>query len=113
MSQAIAYFIYGVPIIDDNDDRSEAHHRLIDDQPPGVITKYSGNGTWGNPAAFGILLSELDEGDHHDELGNLRLHATPEEVTEYQKLFAALDDEYKVAFLDLGTPRVFILWGSS
>lgn len=114
MSQAIAYIIYGMPILNSDDDRTDAHDELIERQPHGIITKYCGNGTHSTSAAFGIEIGQLSEGDHHDELDGLRLTANAQELALYHRLWRDLTPEDQAVLSDgLGEPRVFILWGSS
>jgi pyruvate/2-oxoacid:ferredoxin oxidoreductase alpha subunit len=114
MSQAIAYFFWGIPLVDENFKRSNAVEQLIEDKPDGVHTYYSGNGTYKRAAAFGIELDQLSEGDHHDEMSGLVTQPEPHHILEYDELFEALTDEQKAAVRECGdSPRVLVMWGSS
>jgi hypothetical protein len=114
MSQAIAYVIYGLPIANHNNERTDEQEELIERQPHGVIKKYSGNGTHNYSAAFGIQIGQISEGDHHDEIGNLHITVQAKELAMYGRLWLGLTPEDQQTLSDdLGDPRVFILWGSS
>lgn len=114
MSQAIAYIIYGLPIANSDNERTDEQSELIERQPTGVIKKYSGNGTHNYSAAFGIEIGQLYEGDHHDELGGLHLTVQAKELAMYGRLWRGLEPEDQQTLSEgLGEPRVFVLWGSS
>jgi hypothetical protein len=114
MTYAIFTPVYGIPlnINHASSPRSEEMEDMIDGEVPGIITKYSGRGDY--PVAFGIELGKgFDECAHHIEVTAVLLTATPEQVTEFDDLFAGLDDELKTEMLAFGAPRVFLLVSSS
>jgi len=114
MTYAIFSPIYGIPLNKNHQDvqRSEELQDMIDSEVPGIISMYSGSGE--SPLAFGIDLdNEFDECQHHLEVSEVLLTATPEQVAEFDHLFAGLSDEVKDEMLALGKPRVFLLISSS
>lgn len=114
MTYAIFSPVYGIPLNKNHDTvmRSEELTDLIEHEAPGIISKYSGSGD--SPLAFGVDLDkDFDECSHHIEVGEILLTATPEQVKEFDDLFAGLSDDVKAEMLALGKPRVFLLVSSS
>lgn len=114
MTYAIFSPVYGIPLNKNHQDvqRSEELQDMIDGEVPGIISKYSGSGD--SPLAFGVDLDkDFDECSHHIEVSEVLLTATPEQVAEFDHLFAGLSDEVKAELLALGKPRVFLLVSSS
>lgn len=113
MSYAIFTVFYGIPLEAPisgafPDTVGEAQ----DMELPGFHRHYSGSATV-TPACFGVRLDGFDECDHHINVDGLTLAPTPEQVTEFQTLFDALDLEVQEGLKMFGVPRVFFLTSTS
>lgn len=115
MTYAIFTPVYGIPLNSNDRDqveRSEELADMIDGEVPGIIAKYSGSGDM--PLAFGIEVGkEFDECAHHIEVSAVTLTATPEQVSDFDHLYAGLSDEVKEELKPFGPARVFLLVSSS
>lgn len=111
---AIATVFYGLPLNSNDTEiaKSPLLEENIEDESAGFNRLYSG-GSNCEPTAFGIELSEFDEGCHHVELSDLKLEPTKAQYDEFTKLYNALEPELQEELKVYGEPRVFILWSTS
>lgn len=111
---AIATVFYGVPLNSNEAEipKSSLLEEAIEEEQDGFTQLYSG-GSNCVPSAFGVQLSEFDECCHHIDISTLQLSPTAEQVTEYKRLYEALEPELQKELEVYGEPRVFILWSTS
>ena len=113
MSYAIFTVCYGLPLSSGQDRaRSVALRKLIEREPAGLFTMYSGSASE-VPAAFGIRLGGFDECCHHVDLAQIQTNPTEQQKKDYSALFAALSTRDQEVLKSLGEPRIFFLASSS
>lgn len=115
MSYAIATIIYGLPLVsNDFEDLnySEELNEALENDDAGFHRFYSG-GSNVDPAAFGVILGEFDEGCAYVDAHRLPLAPTPEQISEYVKLREPLSVALNEELDTYGEPRVFFLWSTS
>ncbi len=113
MSYAIFTVCYGLPLSNGlGRDRSVALRKLIDREPDGLFTMYSGSASE-TPAAFGVRLGGFNECCHHVDLAQIPTAPTEQQKKDYTALFAALSPRDQDVLRTLGEPRVFFLASSS
>lgn len=112
MTYAICTAMYGIPLSDNVNERSNIMSEFVDSDLPGVETRYSGS-AMESPAAFGVELSSMDEACHHTEISELVLEPSDDVIHEFNSLYDNLTDEIKEELAIYGPPRVFFLWSTS
>ena len=113
MSYAIFTIVYGFPLANvEDDNRSSELEDFVDRCPDGVETRYSGSAIQ-IPAAFGLVLGQFDECDHHIEISSLTLIPTSKQLATFHRLFEALPLEDQHLLNTLGFPRTFFLVSTS
>ena len=116
MSYACFNTIYGIPL--NRADlrgativRPEILDDLLESEAEGFVRYYSGSG---NPEAFGIDYEKgFNECAHHLEMSEVDFTVPQETIEEFNKLYAALDDDVREALKIYGEPRAFVLVSSS
>lgn len=107
----IVQIMYGVPL-EGVQEGTHLSDILEDGDTEGLHTYYSGGGDE-TPAAFGVEIGTFDEANFSIDVSSLALTATPQQIQEYQRMFAALPSEIQSEVKKRGEPRVFFLFTTS
>lgn len=114
---SIAQVIYGIPLHNPAGDTkysTRLEEAIEDEEFPGFLVFYSGDGFDGDPVSFGVPLDEFDPCCSFIDISTLVLVPTQAQVAEYATLWnnlpASIQQEITKKF---GSPRAHILWSTS
>lgn len=115
MSYAIFEIVYGIPLVDPDNDMSDDLAELIDSQEYSdlIQTRYSGHADQ-VPTFCGISLGRFSECYPLVEVNLLKLTPGESDIGEFNKLFYALPEDAQAMIRAYGgEPRVFFLTHTS
>lgn len=119
MSSAIAYIIYGYPLLANSYgqlERSEELEDMIEYHATGVRSYYSGHAT-NMPAAFGVEMGKLCEGAAaYITCNRAMLDPNDEHIAEFNRLWATVEPALQTEIQQITgntSPSTFLLWATT